>query len=325
MTHAGTLTQLPVEPTNVAVARAVLARHGKTFRFASAFLPAKNADDIALLYAFCREVDDAVDEATSVEAGRWEGACITAELAGLRPPRAAIAAFLALAGKSGIDLRFADDFIDGVRSDAAERVRVDDDRALLAYCYRVAGTVGAMMCPLLGVTDRRALPFAIDLGIAMQITNICRDVLEDAGRNRVYLPCARLREVGIDPEHVVAGVADRSALAAVVRDLLELADAHYRRSEQGVRFLPLRARAAILVASRVYRAIGVRLLRRHRGDPLHGRTVVPLVEKLGVALAAVLALPVLALPWASAGGRAREHAIAPSARDAQPISRSEGS
>lgn len=277
----------------VAYGRVVLGRNGKSFRFASAFLPRGVADDAAILYAFCREVDDAVDEAPSAEEARRAGARLAEELSGDAAPRLAVAAFLQLAARRGIDLRYARDLLAGVRADAEGPVRIFDDDELLTYGYRVAGTVGAMMCPLLGVDDPRALPSAIDLGIAMQITNICRDVLEDLRHDRVYLPATRLRAAGLEPDDLVRGDVDRAALASVVRDLLRLADRFYDRGDAGMRFIPLRARVAILVASRVYREIGVRLLERHGGDPLHGRTVVPLAGKLVAALRAVLALPAL--------------------------------
>lgn len=161
-----------------------------------------------------------------------------------------------------------------------------DDAELVRYCYRVASTVGLMMCGVLGVRCREALPHAIDLGIAMQLTNICRDVAEDAARGRVYLPAERLRSAGIDPEDVVRGTADPERVASVVRSVLALADRYYRSADGGMRDIPWRFRPAILVASRTYRAIGVRLRRRR---PTAGRTVVPWPEKLAWSAAAVAA------------------------------------
>src|SRR5690606_4571262 len=140
-------------------------------------------------------------------------------------------------------------------------------------------------------SDARALAHAVDLGIAMQLTNICRDVAEDASRGRVYLPRCRLEAAGTSPEEIVSGRAAPAKVAAVVRDLLDLADAYYESADAGMRFIPDRARLAILVASRIYRAIGWRL-RRRGGDALAGRTVVPAHEKAAwvfVAFAAWLA------------------------------------
>ena len=122
----------------------------------------------------------------------------------------------------------------------------------------------------------------------MQLTNICRDVREDAAMGRVYLPASRLRAVGVDPDDLVRGRADREAVARVVVDLLELAERYYASADAGMRYIPARPRLAILVASRVYRAIGRRLLHRHAADALHGRTVVPAGSKLVLVVAAVL-------------------------------------
>jgi phytoene synthase len=126
-----------------------------------------------------------------------------------------------------------------------------DDAELVRYCYRVASTVGLMMCAVLGVRRREALPHAVDLGIAMQLTNICRDVAEDAANGRVYLPADRLARAGVNSEDLVRGRASAAGVAEVVRGTLEMAD----------------------------RYIGVRL-RRRRCDALGGRTVVPWPEKL---------------------------------------------
>jgi phytoene synthase len=143
-----------------------------------------------------------------------------------------------------------------------------------------------MMCAVLGVRRREALPHAVDLGIAMQLTNIARDVAEDAARGRVYLPVHRLLQVGVDPEALVRGQAPTEAVAAVVRWTLALADSYYASADGGMRDIPWRFRPAILVASRVYRAIGLRL-RRRSCDALAGRTTVPPAEKVARGCAAV--------------------------------------
>jgi phytoene synthase len=131
-----------------------------------------------------------------------------------------------------------------------------------------------MMCGVIGVTQARALPFAIDLGVGMQLTNICRDVLEDAHRQRVYLPADRLAAAGTSQAALLARAGAPRAVAAVVNDLLLLAEQHYDSAQQGMRYIPTRPRAAIAAASRMYRAIGWRL-RDRGGDALQGRTFVP--------------------------------------------------
>lgn len=256
----------PVARSDVAVARdlvaesqAVLRTRARSFRWGSFFLPEAEAIDSALVYAFCRLVDDTADEATDATLADHELGLIIEELSGSRPPRPLVAAYLDVARRRGIHDGAARELLLGCRGDCGPVVVADDD-ALLLYSYRVAGTVGLMMCGVLGVTDRAALPRAIDLGIAMQLTNICRDVAEDAAQGRVYLPASRLRAAGISPDDVVEGRAPAAALFEVVSSILALADRYYASAEIGMKFIPARARLAVLVAARLYRSIGVRLL-----------------------------------------------------------------
>ncbi len=276
------LALVPSDPT------AVLAAGSKTFRFASFFLAPDRRADAALLYRFCRHVDDVADESEDAEAARAGLARLTDELTGRVPARPLIAETLTLFRRRDIDVRYALELIVGVASDL-ETVRVRDDAELVRYAYRVAGTVGLMMCGVLGVKDPEALAHAVDLGVGMQITNICRDVAEDARLGRVYLPATRLRATGISatPDGVATS---REGVQVVVLDLLSLADRYYTSGEEGLRFIPTRARLAILVAARLYRAIGVVLRRRH-GDALAGRTVVPFAGKVLFSMLALLSFP----------------------------------
>ena len=260
-----------IDAQTVAVARQVLATHAKSFRFAGLFLPAHRLDDAAVVYAFCRLVDDAIDEAPDSDQARREAAALAAELTGTAPARPEVRAFLAVARRLDLDVAFARHLVEGVAFDANERVRVADDAGLLRYCYLVAGTVGGMMCAVLGVKATEALPYAVDLGIGMQITNISRDVREDAHKDRAYVPASRLRSVGVNA-------------ATFVEDVV--ADRYYASADAGMRFIPWRSRLAILVAGRVYRAIGRKLLRTRRGDALQGRVSTTMLEKVGQVLVA---------------------------------------
>lgn len=267
----------------------VLARGSKSFRFASHFLPADRRGEAALLYAFCRLVDDLADDAPSPEVAQADLDAVVAELDGAAPARPVIGALIELSARRGLDLRHAHELVRGVRSDL-EPVRVKDDGALLRYCYRVAGTVGLMMSPIIGVTDGAAAPFALDLGIGMQLTNICRDVAEDARLGRVYLPASRLEAVGVSQDDLLQGRPGiDGGVRRVVQDLLLLAERYYASADRGLRYIPLRPRAAILVASRVYREIGRRLL-ANGADALAGRTVVSGGRKVWVAAGALAAL-----------------------------------
>jgi phytoene synthase len=190
-----------------------------------------------------------------------------------------IGAFAEVARRTRIESLWVEDLIRGVRSDLGN-VRIADDAALMQYCYRVAGTVGLMMCRVLNVPKPEALPYAVALGIAMQLTNICRDVLEDAQKDRVYLPHTRLSEVGVSPQHLIDGTADAQAVTKVVRDLLHLAEQYYQKADIGIALIPTRARLAIFIASRIYRAIGLRIISHLGGNPLRGRAVVPWYHKV---------------------------------------------
>lgn len=283
-----------VEPEGealVAVSRRVLATHARSFRWAGALLPRHQLDEAAVIYAFCRLVDDLADESPDPGTARRHLGALRAELRAEAHPRDLVAATVSVLDR-GVGVAPAVHLIDGVLSDL-EPVRLPDDAALHRYSYAVAGTVGLMMCAVLGVHAPEAWPFAVDLGVGMQITNICRDVREDAARGRIYLPADRLESAGVPGRRLLEAAAggpalddlERGALAVVVRDLLDDADRYYRSADAGMRFIPLRARLAIRVASRVYRGIGVRL-RRHGGDPWQGRTVVGWTGKLGWTLAA---------------------------------------
>jgi phytoene synthase len=274
-----------IDPVVLAASRAVLTEKARSFRLAATFLPPDRHDDAAIVYALCRLVDDAADNAPDVYQARVALDAIEAELRGEAPQRAVIRAFLDVAARCGLDVGCAFELIVGVRSDL-EPVRIPDDETLLRYCYRVASTVGLMMCAVLGVRDPRAWAFAVDLGVAMQLTNICRDVAEDAQLGRVYLPQDRLRYHGASYAEVLAGDADRVAVARVVEELLDLADRYYDSADGGMRYIPARSRLAIVVASRVYRAIGVTL--RARGcDVFAGRAYVSPAGKASWTLRAM--------------------------------------
>jgi phytoene synthase len=259
-------------------AHAAFRRGARTFHLAAALLPREVRDDAAVVYAFCRLVDDVADEGDDPAAADAALARLAAEVRGEAPARPLVAAFRETADRLGMGRESALELLAGVRGDL-RAVRIRDDAELIRYCYRVASTVGLMMCGVLRVSAREALPHAVDLGIAMQLTNVARDVAEDARRGRVYLPADRLRAAGGCPEALVRGECPRDAAAAVVRWALDEAERYYASADGGMRDIPARFRPAILAASRMYRAIGLRL--RARGcDALAGRTVVPLPLKL---------------------------------------------
>lgn len=276
------MTQWVHHKGTVLESRSVLSKHSKSFRWAAWFLPADAQDDAAVVYAMCRLIDDLADEQPDAPKAKQELEVLRLELLGERDPRTLTMAFLDVVHRRDMELGYVFELIDGVLSDLDE-VRVETDEELLRYCYRVAGTVGLMMCSVLGVRDRRALAHAIDLGVAMQLTNICRDVLEDANDDRVYLPQHRLQDRGTSTHELLRGQADPGAVSAVVCDILALAEVYYRSADLGMAYIPARSRLAIVVAARLYRAIGVKLLSMG-GHALAGRTWVGSGSKIGWTL-----------------------------------------
>lgn len=263
-------------------ARAVIAEHSKSFSFASRLLDDAARDDVAVLYAWCRRADDAVDLAPRAEQGaRVER--LHVELAAIyagEPLEAPVlVAFQSLVHRKGIPKEYPLALLAGMRSDTG-LVRVETTAELLVYCYRVAGVVGLMLCHVFGLSDPRARENAAHLGIAMQLTNICRDVREDAERDRCYLPADLLAACN-GSEH------DRERVCRVVERLLALAELYYRSADSGFYALPLRAALAARAARRIYAAIHRELAARGF-DALAGRVSVPLWRKVALTASAVM-------------------------------------
>ena len=269
--------------------REVLGKHGRSFHWASLILPKDVRDDAALAYAFCRLVDDSADEATTLEVANEQLLEIEDMLRGRRARTALVEAFVLMCERRRIAMTPALDLIAGARSDLTS-VRVDSDQTLGLYCYRVAGTVGLLMCGILGVRESEAMRRAVHLGMAMQLTNICRDVLEDLERDRIYLPESRLMRLGLSQHEICLVIRDgqgtpqavreiSNKLASSVRELLNEADLLYESGRQGMRYLQGRVRLAVMVAGVLYREVGVRLRDQRGGDALRGRVVVPVWRK----------------------------------------------
>jgi phytoene synthase len=263
----------------------ILAARARSFRWASAFLSAAQRGRVAGLYAFCRAVDDLADAQGVTPEAQQDLERLHEALAAEPDGRSLWPEeylwFRELCLECGIEFQVVEELIDGMISDLGV-VRMQSDADLIQYCYQAAGTVGLMMCAVLGVRDPRALGRAVDLGIAMQLTNISRDVLEDAQASRVYLPADRLRAAGVEPSDLIEGRANTRGVSLVVNDVLAVAEVYYRSADEGMGFLPARARWAVLVASRLYRGIGRRLRRKHKSNPLLGRVVLPWFVKLAL-------------------------------------------
>tara|TARA_Y100000591_G_scaffold102469_1_gene87093 strand:- start:15 stop:905 length:891 start_codon:yes stop_codon:yes gene_type:complete len=228
-----------------------LALFAKSFNWAGFFLPKNIYSDCSKLYAFCRILDDLVDEKTNLELRTKKFNSITdffhraykndnnnVELTDENGHISIINEMVVIADKNRIKKIILDDLIEGVGSDLKAKVHLRSIKDLLVYSYRVAGTVGLMMAKILSVNDTRSLRGAIDLGIAMQLTNIARDVVEDKKMNRQYIKP--------DFEDIEA--------------TLKLADMFYESSFSSIKSIPLKYRFAIIVARRVYRQIGRKIL-----------------------------------------------------------------
>jgi 15-cis-phytoene synthase len=275
----------------------VLASKGRSFHWARKFLSPNHARRATQLYQFCRYIDDLADEATTPESA---GVALARARDAIRIGHStdlvieqAILLFRECEISSEIPLAL----IEGVTTDL-HNVRIHDVEALLQYCFRVAGTVGLMMSHALETHHPAALKHAIDLGMAMQLTNICRDVAADALMNRRYIPSSMLGD--ISPEALIKpDPALQPQLKRCINELLSLANIYYRSADDGLAYLPLRARYAILIAGRVYGSIGIKL-RARSCDYWTERVVVHKSEKIRVTVATVAASSVQAWFWRAA-------------------------
>jgi phytoene synthase len=263
---------------DMAACRAMLSGGSKSFAAAAKLLPKRVAEPATALYAFCRVADDLIDEGGGVAAlgelrARLDG------IYGGRPfAHPADRAFARIVARFAIPRALPEALLEGLAWDAEGR-QCQDEPALEAYAARVAAAVGAIMTLLMGVRDPAAIARACDLGVAMQYTNIARDVGEDARNGRLYLPHDWLRAEGIDHRAFLAAPRFTPALGRVVARLLRTADALYRRSEAGIVLLPRDCRSGIAAARFVYAEIG-RQVERQGLDSISRRAVVPAHRKL---------------------------------------------
>lgn len=244
----------------------------KSFAAAARLFDPATRRSVLMLYAWCRHCDDVVDgQELGFDAAPSEQPDAAAKLEGLREQtrRAyagetmrdpAFAAFQEVALRQHIPQRFAFDHLAGFAMDV-EGARYESIDDTLRYCYHVAGVVGLMMAAIMGVSEPRVLDRACDLGLAFQLTNIARDIVEDARIGRCYLPAQWLREAGI-PRDELALPRHRRALAKVAARLVDHAEPYYASALGGIAALPLRSAWAIATARKVYRQIGIVVKRR---------------------------------------------------------------
>lgn len=262
--------------------RKVMRQQGKTFYWATCFLPEDEPEDISILYAFCRYVDDLIDIKKS--------SCdpIKQDLQKMESSIKEVQRLLQMAKRRSISLEPLKILLETLEKDQSG-ISIETWAELKRYCYGVASTVGLMMCDILKVNDARAAPFAIDLGIGMQLTNIARDIYEDALNQRVYLPQEALK-TPLSPLKICQAIQNRSSLQleliGVQEEILKLADLYYASADQGMHFLPRSARLTIITASRLYQAKGL-TIRKNPQRFLTKRADVPFAMKLYHTLRAI--------------------------------------
>lgn len=284
-----------LSPEEARHCEATIRRHSLSFHASSRLLPRQVREAAWALYAFCRAADDAIDEAPSLEEGQaalaQQRSRLMALHAGEAPKDLGEAAFARFLHGLELPLALPEALLDGVGSDLGP-VRIATWEELTAYSFRVASTVGLMMTRAMGVDHPEAHLRAAELGVAMQLTNIARDVVADAELGRVYLPEELLVGLGTSQDAVLAGEAGE-ALPLAVAQLLARAEAHYAAGMAGVPFLPWSCRPAIAAARTVYGAIG-EVLATQGHDPRLGRASTSRGRKLrevGRALAWVATHP----------------------------------
>ena len=273
---------------DLVVCRAMLRGGSRSFYAASHFLPRRVRMPAIALYAFCRLADDAVDgEVARPDASIRLQQRLERIYAGKPLPIAADRAFADVVRRFAIPHALPCGLLEGLAWDAAGR-RYETLSDLNTYAARVAGTVGAMMTLIMGRREPEVVAYACDLGVAMQLTNIARDVGEDARAGRLYLPLRWLRHRGIDPDAWMARPTFTPAISAVVADLLAAAGRLYERAETGISRLPLDCRPGIRAARLLYAEIG-REIERAGLDSVSRRAVVDGRRKAWLAVRALAA------------------------------------
>jgi 15-cis-phytoene synthase len=281
----------------IALSHELIQKGSKSFALAARLLPRSVRYDAMMLYGWCRHCDDVIDdqvlgfasETASLQAPQERLEHLRQETRKALRGEAEEPVFIALgrvAQRHRIPERHPLELLRGFEMDVEGRVYETLDQTL-DYCYHVAGVVGVMMAMIMGVRDTATLNRASDLGLAFQLTNIARDVVEDAKGGRIYLPREWLREAGV-AEDDLSDPSQRQAVFQVTRRLLREADAYYRSALYGMRRLPLGAAVGIGAARRVYRDIG-RVVVNRGASAWDGRTIVGNKRKAAAALSGAVA------------------------------------
>ena len=252
----------------------------RTFSVASLLLPKERAEAIFRLYYVCRTLDDWADEG---EGNKLKDAmkCWENHL-----PHELLDEYRFLQARWGLASLPLTELMEAMIKEQ-DGVRIQTEAELIKYCHGVAGTIGLMTCPIFGVTDPDAMKHADDLGIAMQLTNICRDVHEDAERDRIYLPSDFFENTPSIDGLLSKNIESLTEISRVKSRLLSLADERYESGEAGIRYLPMRMRIVVRWAGRMYREIG-ELIKQDPSLYHANRAVVPGTKKMRILLPCLL-------------------------------------
>ena len=237
-----------------------LAIYAKSFNWAGFFLPKKIYEKCSALYDFCREADNIADDENNIEIKKDNFIKFRNNFVNKNYDDPVIKNMWGLINEFNISTKIVDDLFEGINSDIKENIKLNSKKELLIYSYRVAGTVGLMMAKILNVHKEQSLKSAIDLGIAMQLTNISRDVMEDKKNNRFYI-----NESFED-----------------IKNTIKLSEQFYKNSFYSIKEIPLSFRFSILVARRVYRKIGYKILNKQNIENYKksGKIYVSNIEKI---------------------------------------------
>ena len=237
-----------------------LAIYAKSFNWAGFFLPKKTYEKCSALYDFCREIDNIAGDENKIEIKKDNFIKFRNNFVNKNYDDPVIKNIWDLINEFSISTKIVDDLFEGINSDIKENVKLNSKKELLIYSYRVAGTVGLMMAKILNVNKEKSLKSAIDLGIAMQLTNISRDVMEDKKNNRFYI-----NESFED-----------------IKTTIKLSEKFYENSFYSIKEIPLSFRFSILVARRVYRKIGYKILNKQNLENYKksGKIYVSNIEKI---------------------------------------------
>ncbi len=252
-----------------------LSIYAKSFNWAGFFLPKKTYKNCSYLYDFCRVVDNIADDEDEIEIKKMKFQKFVSAFKQKNFMDPVIQNMWNIINEFNISQEIIYDLFDGIESDIKQNVKIDTRKDLLIYCYRVAGTVGLMMAKILKVKKKQSLKSAIDLGIAMQLTNISRDVIEDSKKNRSYID-GNFEEIN---------------------STIKLADTFYKNSFYSIREIPLSFRFSILVARRIYRKIGYKILKKKTFENYSksGKIYVSNFEKVLETILSIYDLIVLSL------------------------------